>query len=306
MMSASLVIPTRGGSERLKILFEALKDQTHPDWEAIVVIDGDIDDSAAIVKKFAAQLPVHAIVFDENQGRVSALNTGFQAAKGDIIIRCDDDFEPGPDHIAAHVKAHSAKECGVIGLPLNIAPENAYMRAYGHDADARSREAAYATDPAERWRLWGGNTSVPRHLYDAVGGFDASYQGYGWEDLDFGFRLHALGVPIELCREAEVRHHMASVTARIRADRAYSSGMARHHFEELHGVGSTGTPNPQHSAWSRATGLAARTLKAPVSSRIAAGIDRALPVLPPAVGRKAVAFIVEASGEAGFRNGYAR
>lgn len=304
MKSASLVIPTRGGSERLRVLFEALKHQTHKDWEAVVVIDGDIDNSTGVVDEYASVLPIHLIVFGENRGRVSALNAGFQAAEGEIIIRCDDDFEPGPEHIAAHIKAHSEKECGVIGLPLNIAPENAYMRAYGHDADSRSREAAYAMEPAERWRLWGGNTSVPRHLYDAVGGFDTSYKGYGWEDLDFGYRLAQMGVPIELCRDAEVRHHMASVTTKIRADRAYSSGMARRHFEALHGTGSTGAPQSQRSVWEKATSLAARKLQPESSSRVAALIDQALPYVPSTVGRKAVAFIVESSAEAGFHMGY--
>ena len=46
---ASIVVPTRGGRERLPVLLRALAAQTEPDWEAIVVVDGDVDDSAGLL-----------------------------------------------------------------------------------------------------------------------------------------------------------------------------------------------------------------------------------------------------------------
>ena len=47
-------------------------------------------------------------------GRVTALNTGFDAATGDVLIRCDDDFEPSPGHVAAHVTAQLAAHHGEV------------------------------------------------------------------------------------------------------------------------------------------------------------------------------------------------
>ena len=173
-------------------MLTALAAQTHPDWDAIVVIDGDIDNSEAVVARYA-HLPIRSVVFPENRGRVAALNAGFAAAVGDVLIRCDDDFEPAPGHVAAHVTPHEQEECGVVGLPVNVAPPSAYMRAYGSDADRRGHQDACATPPGLRWRLWGGNVSVTREVYDRVGGYDPRYRGYGWEDVDFGFRLHRLG-----------------------------------------------------------------------------------------------------------------
>lgn len=302
MTSATLVVPTRGGAARLPVLFDALAAQTHAEWDAIVVVDGDIDNTAAVVEAYA-HLPIRAIVLPENRGRVTALNTGFDAATGNVLIRCDDDFEPSPGHVAAHIDAHERRECGVVGLPLNIAPENAYMRAYGRSADERGRADAYATAPEERWRLWGGNTSVTRDVYRRVGGFDTRYRGYGWEDLDFGYRLHQLAIPIELVREAEVRHHMASVSTRIRAGRAYRSGEARARFERLHGavVSRPGSP-AEESAWNRAVRGLAKRLTPERTEHLSAVVDTVLPVLPTPVGRKAVALTVEAAGRAGLEN----
>lgn len=303
MTSASLIIPTRGGAARLPVLFDALRHQSHTDWEAIVVIDGDIDGSADVVARYA-DLPVRVVVFPENRGRVTALNTGFAAADGDVLIRCDDDFEPSVGHVAAHVAAHEARECGAIGLPLNIAAENAYMRVYGHDADERGRRDAYATPPRERWKLWGGNTSVRRKVFDRLGGFDDRYRGYGWEDLDFGYRLHQLGLPIELLPDAEVRHHMASVDTRARAQRALLSGMARHTFDTLHGSGASGKQvQARTSVWNAAVVGASCALTPATTPVVAGAVDRLLPPLPEALGRKLVALIVEAAGASGYRRG---
>lgn len=299
MTKASVVIPSRGGADRLPVLLSALAEQSHPDWEAIVVVDGDIDGSAQVVARFS-HLPVRSIVLPENKGRVTALNTGFTAATGDVLIRADDDFEPSPGHVAAHVAAHEGAACGAIGLPLNIAEDNAYMRAYGYDADERGRAAAYAATPAERWRYWGGNTSVTRAVYDRVGGFDARYRGYGWEDVDFGYRVHQHGIPIVILRDAEVRHHMASIDTRTRVGRAYASGQARRRFEQAHSMETTdGVPQ---SPWERLTMRVADHLDA--ESTVSAGrfVDQILPILPRPVGRKAVALVVEAAAQAGARH----
>lgn len=302
MTSASLIIPTRGGAARLPVLFDALRHQSHTDWEAIVVIDGDIDGSADAVARYA-DLPVRVVAFPENRGRVTALNTGFAAADGDVLIRCDDDFEPSVGHVAAHVAAHETRECGAIGLPLNIAAENAYMRVYGHDADERGRRDAYSARPDERWKLWGGNTSVRRETFAELGGFDSRYRGYGWEDVDFGYRLHRLGLPIELLPDAEVRHHMASVDTATRVDRAYRSGLARQTFDDFHGPAASGRAiSAFDSPWNAAVNATAHLVSQHRANLLARSIDRALPILPASIGRKAVALAVEASATAGYRS----
>ena len=43
MTRGSVVIPSRGGAERLPRILAALVAQQGSDWEAVVVLDGDID-----------------------------------------------------------------------------------------------------------------------------------------------------------------------------------------------------------------------------------------------------------------------
>ncbi|MGJ6980373.1 glycosyltransferase family 2 protein [Aestuariimicrobium soli] len=303
------MVPSRGGARRLPLLLATLAAQTHPDWEAVVVLDGDVDGSESVVRRFADvhdDLAVRTVVFPENRGRVAALNAGFAEATGDVLIRADDDFELSPGHVAAHVAPHEAaaargERVGVVGLPENVAPDNAYARAYGAWADQTGRANARATPPDERWRLWGGNVSCTREVYVELGGYDARYRGYGWEDLDFGYRLRALGIPIELADGATVRHHLASVTTAIRARRAWDSGAARARFEQIHGPGSSGRAVPLgDDPWNRLVRASANRLDERRLDRWTATVDRMLPVVPRPVGRKLVAWAVESAAVAGF------
>lgn len=301
MTSASVIIPSYLGARRLPRLLGALAAQTSTDWEAIVVIDGDVDGSAQVVERYS-HLPVRSIVFPENRGRVAALNAGFEAAQGDVLIRCDDDFEPLHGHIAHHVAAHRDHECGVVGVALGQAPENAYMRAYGHDADERGRTAAYAMPAEQRWRLWGGNVSCSRDAFHEIGGYDTRYRQYGWEDLDFGYRLSEAGIPIEICKAVEVTHYMASVTTRTRVDRSFRSGQARHLFDDIHGPGASGPVRPADpTTWNRLVAATADRLTYRGAGALAGVADLTIQGLPTPVARKIVALLVEASGAAGYR-----
>lgn len=302
MTRASLVVPSYRGADRLPTLLQALTHRTHDDWECIVVIDGDLDNSTEVIAQYAAHLPVRTIVLPTNQGRVTALNTGFAAADGDVIIRCDDDFEPAPGHIAAHLAVHADHDCGAVGLPRNIAPDNAYMRVYGRYADEVGRRDSAAVPDDQRWRIFGGNTSISRAVYETVGDFDLTYRGYGWEDLDYGYRIQQAGYPIELVPGAEVLHHMASVTTAIRAERAYRSGAARRTFESRHGAESTGSETGS-GWWDRAVHVTARGLTLQRAAHLARTVDVIIDHAPVRVGRKLVALTVEASAVAGHEKG---
>lgn len=300
-MKATVVVPTHGGAERLPRLLDSLVAQTHIDWDAIVVIDGDGDGSEAVIARYA-HLPVRTIVFPENRGRVAALNAGLAAARGDVLIRADDDFELSPTHVAAHLAPHEEAECGVVGLPRNVGPPSRYMRVYGTPADSRGREEAHAMAPDARWRLWGGNVSIRRSTFERIGEYDTRYRGYGWEDFDFGYRLVMAGVPIVLADDAEVLHHLASTSTEARVRRALASGAARSTFDRIHGVGTSGPARPAPtSRWNRAVGRLSDRLSGPSAGILARGVDTLLPALPDAIGRRAVGMLVEASGAAGYR-----
>lgn len=62
------------------MLLNVLARQTLTDFEVVVVVDGDIDDTAGMLGRDYPHVQV--IVFPENRGRAAALSAGFAAARG--------------------------------------------------------------------------------------------------------------------------------------------------------------------------------------------------------------------------------
>ena len=298
----SVVVPTRRGRTRLPGLLASLAAQSEPSWEAVVVVDGDVDDTAGSLRAYD-HLPLRVVVLPRNEGRSVALTTGFAEAAGDVLLRCDDDLEVPPTFLAAHLAHHTstAGPVGVIGLCANVYADSGYARAYGRPADARARAAAYAVPADQRWRHWGANVSVTRETYDRVGPYDTRYRAYGWEDVDWGYRLHRLGVPIVIDPACEARHLGAAATTLDRSRRAYLSAAARETFRAIHGRSADPPAAVGRSPWNRLVRLAARPLTLRTLPPVARCADLAAAALPARWGEKAVALTVEAASVAGAR-----
>lgn len=293
--AASVVIPSYRGAARLPALLDSLAAQEEgtPDFEVIVVIDG-VDDGSAAVVDAENRIAVRSVEFPENRGRVAALNAGFDDARGRVLIRCDDDLVVPPTFVSAHVSAHQGPAVGVIGLTRDIHRDSAYARAYGTDAGDRAHRAARNLTAEERWRLWAANCSITRDTWEQVGPYDTRYRAYGWEDVDYGYRLAEAGLDLVIADAAEAKHHGPARTAASRAHKAFESGAARAMFRQLHPGALLPAAGPGKGIWGKAVGIASHVLSTGDRVRRVAGIvDQVLPLVPNAVGRKLVALAVE-------------
>ncbi len=69
-------------------------------YEVILVDDGSSDRSWAVVEAIAARLPqVRGIKFRRNYGKSAALQVGFEASSGQVVITMDADLQDSPDEI---------------------------------------------------------------------------------------------------------------------------------------------------------------------------------------------------------------
>ncbi|MGV3102491.1 glycosyltransferase family 2 protein [Rothia sp. 32237D007AR] len=300
---AAVIIPTRGGADKLHYPLDSLSQQTEKDFQVIVVVDGDVDGSAQIVQKYidSEKLNLELIVFDENQGRVSALNAGYNAADAEILIRCDDDIEVKPDYIANHLSYHQGdSEIGVMGLVHNKFPDTPHARAYGYYRDRKFREEAYNASKDQVWHYWAANCSMRATTFKKVGGYDQRYRRYGWEDVDMGYTLYMADVELILAPELEVDHYIAATTTAGRARRALHSGASRQIFIEKHGKHVLSEPNPK-GIW----GVCVRLLAAISTEKniqwFGALIDSVADKFPPHIAEKFMALIIESASFAGVK-----
>ncbi|GAB3992222.1 glycosyltransferase family 2 protein [Spirosoma daeguense] len=69
-------------------------------YEILFIDDGSTDESWPIIEQLSEQNShVRGIRFNRNYGKTSALQTGFQAARGQVVITMDADLQDSPDEI---------------------------------------------------------------------------------------------------------------------------------------------------------------------------------------------------------------
>lgn len=102
-MDISVVVPLYNEAESLPELAAWIKrvmDEHEFSYEVLMINDGSTDDSWEVIKKLHDENPaVKGVCFRRNYGKSPALNTGFDAAQGDVIITMDADLQDSPDEI---------------------------------------------------------------------------------------------------------------------------------------------------------------------------------------------------------------
>ncbi len=102
-MDVSVIIPLLNEEESLPELLswiEKVMIENKLSWEAVLIDDGSKDGSWKVIEELCAKMPeVKAIRFKRNYGKSAALNSGFDVARGDVVITMDADLQDSPDEI---------------------------------------------------------------------------------------------------------------------------------------------------------------------------------------------------------------
>ena len=195
----SVIIPTCGRPTKLQNCLAALAQQRLPAnvaFETVVAVDGAnaADDYAAHDAPARTQfLPLSRC------GIGAARNTAVAASAGELLIVTNDDTYAQPDWVAQHVAAHH--ERGRPGLVVGLTRFCEWPAPTVFDALARDTSLLFFYDQMEPKRTYGFrhafgcNTSVPRTLFDRVGGYDERLRPYGYEDLELAYRVEQSGYP---------------------------------------------------------------------------------------------------------------
>jgi len=214
---ASAVIPNWNGLAHLPTCLEALRAQTYPYLEIIVVDNGSGDGSQDYITREYPQ--VRLLALDQNLGLTGGNNLGFRTAKGEILISLNNDTEADPGFVESLVAALVARpEAGMAA---------AKMRLFDRRDTLHSAGDGYGVDgiPFNRgvWQLdegqfdrpgWifggcGGAVAYRRAMLDQVGLFDESFFMY-CEDVDLNWRSQLAGWKCWYTPEAIVYHKLSA------------------------------------------------------------------------------------------------
>ncbi len=114
----SIVVPLLNESESLPELHDwivRVMNENQFSYEILFVDDGSKDDSWKTIEAIGKQNPaVRGIKFQRNYGKSAALQKGFEAALGEVVITMDADLQDSPDEIPELYRMISEQDYDVV------------------------------------------------------------------------------------------------------------------------------------------------------------------------------------------------
>jgi GT2 family glycosyltransferase len=206
--SVSIVIPAFGRPERLRALLGELQKQVPIDggFEVIVVDDGSPEPIAPSVADLISPSPFSLqVIRQENGGPSSARNRGAASARGEYLLFVDDDLLVPADLVQCHLRIQNELGPALLNCELEwrieAEPEPFavwYRRRTAEWGRSRSDEGRPVADGVLEITAPSASTanlSLPRALFESLGGFDPEYP-YGCEDQDLAGRADRAGLLI--------------------------------------------------------------------------------------------------------------
>ncbi len=112
----SIIIPCYNGESYIERCINALKAQTHVDFEVLIVDDGSTDGSVELLKKLTAGDQRFQVFTKVNEGPVKARDYALQRFTGDFLVFCDiDDYLPATALETLYSKAVDTSADIVVG-----------------------------------------------------------------------------------------------------------------------------------------------------------------------------------------------
>ena len=211
----SLIVSTYNNPEFLRLVLQSLNNQSTGDFEILIADDGSDDRTRHFIEKWAANtiVPMRHIWHEDNGFRKSAiLNQAIIQATHPYVVFIDGDCVPSMHFIRDH--RHLAKKHRVVGcsrimldqtitqhlLDNDLHPDRwsifkwIGLRLSGHI----NRVFPFFRIPLvgvrdltpKNWRkIRGCNFGAWKDDLLAVGGFDESFSGWGFEDSELAVRL---------------------------------------------------------------------------------------------------------------------
>ncbi|PNK60718.1 glycosyltransferase family 2 protein [Psychrobacter sp. FDAARGOS_221] len=119
MSSVSIVIITLNEAERISGLLDDLVQQTHQDFEVILVDSNSDDETCAIAESYATRLPRLHIEQMSTRGVCLGRNTGANLAQYERLLFLDADVRLAPDFLQQALQHLNTKQLQVAGVYLS-------------------------------------------------------------------------------------------------------------------------------------------------------------------------------------------
>lgn len=179
MTDVSIIVCTWNNSRRLALTLDAIAGCHIPDGlrREIVVVDNNCtDDSPAVIRRFAARLPVVAVE-ERRQGLSHARNRGLRAASGALVVFADDDIRPCAGWVTTYWSTYRERPSrfffgGPLTCEYEAGPPDADLLPLAGFAVTGVTWGPAPRSLAPHERFMGANWACPSAALKKIGGFD--------------------------------------------------------------------------------------------------------------------------------------
>ncbi|WP_090392917.1 glycosyltransferase family 2 protein [Niabella drilacis] len=225
--TVALMISTYKWPEALQLVLKSVLHQSRRPDEIIIAEDGDDTRTAWCIEDFKKihGIPVKHVYHEDRGFRKSLiLNKAIKEIESDYIIEIDGDIVMHREFIADHVSA--AREGYFVQgsrtmltewkskrllKTKNIDALHPLMRGlYSRFNAVRAPlfSSFFKVDPCSSHNVKGCNLAFWKADYVKVNGYYSGFEGWGWEDYEFGERLINVGVKKKRLKMAAIGYHI--------------------------------------------------------------------------------------------------
>ena len=221
-MRASVIVVTHAGVARLGDGLASLAPYSgRDDIEVILVDNGSSDGCGEVTRR---EYPwVRTVRSERNLGFTGGVRLGAESAEGEVLVFLNDDASAEPGLVESHLEtlaAHPAAAATGGRLVSWDRGRHDFLRGRVtfdvHGFQIGQGFPVGEIDPPEPGEplpfACGGNMAVRRRDWDGAGGFDPELFAY-FEDVEFGWRLWAMGREVIAAPDAVARHRGSATSS---------------------------------------------------------------------------------------------
>ncbi|MDP9831218.1 GT2 family glycosyltransferase [Kineosporia succinea] len=241
----SVVVPYFEAPDQLRLVLEALKLQTGPEFEVVVADDGSSPPLDLRPDEIGPLTVVQVRQEDQGFRAAAARNLAVRASSGEVLCFLDQDTIPEPGYLQAISRLPShLPDALVVGRrehadltgwsppavrawltgsgegPAVLTPPHWLARGYEESGNL------LRAGPKSYQYVISAVMCCGRDLFDELGGFDESFTRYGGEDWDFAYRAWNAGAVLAHAPDAVAWHDGPDWAGRGTAAERYQTKQA--------------------------------------------------------------------------------
>mgnify|MGYP000178641418 CR=1 FL=1 len=250
---ASIVVPTFNRLADLRRVVAAVCEQIERfpgTCELVVVNDGSSDGTGEWLDAHAPEFGFKA-VHQDNAGPARARNRGVSESEGEFILFLGDDTVPADGWLLEHLEGHriagGTAAVAILGYTSFPAEWDSPFLRWINEHGAQFGYALIDDPSRVPFNFfYTSNISLPRAVFEGLGGFREDFPAAAWEDIEFAYRAVDAGLTLRYQPRARaIHHHRIGIRSFCR--RQQTSGRSAAIFARLHpeleaflGVGCVG------------------------------------------------------------------